>query len=86
MAVENMPGGGTMVTGAEDIAMVRLLAIRSGLGLEIRTGMKMSRGYSPLAILQREGITTARSKRKAWADLDAYIVAHGGPESNRPID
>jgi hypothetical protein len=77
---------GVMITGAENIAMVRLLAIRSGLGLEIRTGMKMSRGYSPLAILQREGITTKKTKRGAWKDLDAYIVANGGPAAERPID
>jgi len=82
--IENTAGG-TMITGAEHIAMARLLAIRSGLGLEIRTGMKMSNRYSPLAILQNEGITTKRTKRGAWADLDKYIVAHGGPESNRPI-
>ena len=77
---------GVMITGAENIAMVRLLAIRSGLGLEIRTGMKMSRGYSPLAILQREGITTKKTKRGAWKDLDAHIVANGGPAAERSID
>lgn len=77
--------GAIVITGAEQIAMARLLAIRSGLGLEIRTGLKMSSRYSPLAILQAEGITSARTKRKAWADLDRYIMAHGGPESTRPI-
>jgi hypothetical protein len=77
--------GAIVITGAEQIAMARLLAIRSGLGLEIRTGMKMSSRYSPLAILQREGITSKRTKKGAWKDLDAYIVAHGGPESTRPI-
>lgn len=78
MAIEQMPGGGTMITGAKDIAFVRLLSIRSGLGLEIRTGMKMSRSYSPLSILQREGITNKRTKRGAYADLDKHIVSLGG--------
>lgn len=69
----------TVIATPEGIAMARLLAIRSGLGLEIKTGMKMSRSYSPLAILQREGITNKRTKRGAYIDLDAYIVDCGGP-------
>ena len=85
MAFENLPGGGTIVTGEADIQLARLFALRSALGLEIRTGMKRSsRGRSTMAIVQSiEGITTAKTKAKVYADLNAFIVAHGGQD--RPL-
>lgn len=76
MAVETSAAG-TMITGP-DIEVFRWLTIRRGLKLEIETGMKLTRGRSPLAIIQAAGITTKRTKRGAYADLDAAIVAAGG--------
>lgn len=43
MAIENIPGGGTMVTGKDDINIVRLLTLAHAAALEINTGMKASR-------------------------------------------
>jgi hypothetical protein len=63
--------------------MAQLIATRSALSIEIRTGMTHSRG-SILKLLQQRGITTARTKKQAWKDLNDYIVRHGGPEATRP--
>lgn len=66
----------TTLTGAQ-IPAYRLLMLRRALKLEVETGMKMWRGVSIVAVLQNDGITTARSKRKAFADLDALVVELG---------
>lgn len=42
MAIENLPGGGTVVTG-EDINTYRLLALAHAAALEITTGLKATR-------------------------------------------
>ena len=67
---------GFTLTG-EQIPAYRLLMIRRALKLEIETGMKMWRGVSIVKVLTADGITVARSKRAAYADLDAYIVRLG---------
>jgi hypothetical protein len=66
--------GAIVAEGPEGVALYRLLTIRRGLKLEIETGMKLSRGISTLAILQREGITAKRTKKGALADLEAYLA------------
>ena len=79
MAVE-VTAGGTMVTG-EHIEVFRLLALRSRLGLEIKgLGFK---GRSTSVIVREMGISTKRTKAGVYADLDAHIVAGGGPA--RPL-
>jgi len=62
-----------MIEGPEGVGMVRLLAIAHSLALEINTGMKMSRGLSPLAVAQRDGITSKRTKKGALRDVVAAI-------------
>lgn len=64
-------GGSTIITG-EAIKLYRLLALRSALSLEIKTGMKVSRGVSVLAILKRE-FGFKGNKAKVLAQLTAYI-------------
>lgn len=66
-----------IVLTGEQIPAYRLLMLRRALKLEIETGMKMWRGVSIIKVLQADGITTARSKDKAYADLDALIVELG---------
>jgi len=75
MAVEIFEGG-TMITG-EDVSRFRWVTVRRGLKLEIETGMKLSRNANPLRIVQNAGITTKRTKRAAYADLDRWMVAQG---------
>jgi hypothetical protein len=67
--------GITVITGRENIDIVRLLTMRRMLKLECEAGIVLSRGRSLLAQLKREGIVTSRTKRGAYAELDAYIVA-----------
>jgi hypothetical protein len=67
---------GFTLTGAQ-IPAYRLLMLRRALKLEIETGMKMWRSVSIVKVLQADGITAARSKRAAFADLDALVVSLG---------
>lgn len=68
----------------EQIAAARLLALRSGLSIECKTGMKMSRGRSASQIatefLKGEG-KVAEGKRPnkttVYRLLNAYLVEHG---------
>jgi hypothetical protein len=59
------------------------LTVRAALGLEIKTGMKHSKG-SILAMLQKKRITNARAKKQAWTDLNKWMVANGLPEGRQP--
>lgn len=68
----------------EGIQFVRLLSFRSAMGLEIRTGMKMSRGRSVFQLAREQGLATKRSKRDVYAELDALVVAAGG--ESKPLD
>lgn len=76
-------GQGFSLTTPDQIAMFQLLRCRSGLAIEIHTGMKCSQG-SMLSYLQRmtvredgEPITTKRTKRGAYKDLNALCVELG---------
>ena len=68
--------GTITLTGAQ-IPAYRLLMLRRALKLEIETGMKMWRGVSIVNVLRNEGITEAKRKDKAYADLDALVVELG---------
>ncbi len=68
---------GTIVLTGAQIPAYRLLMLRRALKLEIETGMKMWRGVSIVSVLKADGITTASRKDRAYADLDAHIVALG---------
>lgn len=67
----------------EGIEMWGLLSFRALLAIEIRTGLKHSRG-SVLAAARRQGLTTQRTKAGAYADINALIVSKGGPD--RPLE
>ncbi len=70
-------GGGVVASGEAATRFVQLITLRRALKSEIETGMTMFRG-SILTKLQQLGITSKRTKRGAYADLDKYIVACGG--------
>lgn len=53
MAFEAIPGGGTIVTGEQDTRLVQLMTLRSGLELEIKTGMQLTRTSSASAAIKR---------------------------------
>ena len=75
MAIETTDAG-TTITG-DDILNFRVLAIRRGLRLEIETGMTMSRGANMLRAANGLMDTNHRTKRKAYEDLNARMVALG---------
>ncbi len=64
MPFQAIQGGGTIVTGIDDIRKVQYLAIQSALTLKVRTGMKHSRNAPPdaaRAILTAAGIKPKRT-------------------------
>lgn len=71
------PGTEYVITGPDDTRIYQLLVTRRALKLEIETGMVLSRG-SLVKLLQTRGITKARTRRAAYADLDSFIVSLGG--------
>lgn len=74
--------GSFVVNTPEGITMYRLLAMRGRLHLELKgLGFRQS----TLAALQREGITSKRTKKGALADLNAHIESLGGPADRRSV-
>jgi hypothetical protein len=73
-------GDGTIVATGDGIRMYDLITFRSALGLEIKTGIVMRKGFSITKQAIRRGYVSAgtRDKRKAYAQLDELIVANGG--------
>ena len=49
-----MSDKGFCIVGKENVHNARILTLRSALKLEVNTGLKMSRGISPFAIIKRE--------------------------------
>jgi hypothetical protein len=73
-----------MLDTPAQINMFGLLQARGRLHMEIKTGMKFRQ--STLAALQRNGLTTARSKWAALVDLNRYIGDAGGPADRMALD
>lgn len=78
------PGGITVseqgtiaATGAQGVETFRMIALRSALRLQARTGMKMSRGISAITVAQQMGLTTKRTAKGAFADVNAAMVEAG---------
>lgn len=72
MAVENYEGG-TIITG-EHILMYNHMRLTSALGLEITTGLRMSRGSTMLVAAKVCG-STKRTKKGVLADLVKFMEA-----------
>lgn len=76
--------GSITITGS-DIKLYDLVTFRSALNLEIRTGMNYKAGFSIVKQAIRRGYVAdgTRSKRKAYAQIDALAVALGA--QSRPL-
>lgn len=61
----------------EQIEMARFLTVRAALRLQVRTGMKLSRGRSAIQIAQRSGWTTKRTAKGALADMNDIAESIG---------
>jgi hypothetical protein len=75
----------------DQIAAARMLAIRSGLSLEIRTGMRLSRGRTASQIatdILKDAGMVAEGKRPNKATVyrlfNMFLVEQGLPD--RPLD
>ena len=71
MAIKESAHGTVTITGASDIALFRLLALRSALSLECK-GMKINRHVNAYAIAKRE-FGFRGNKQKVYDQLCAYI-------------
>jgi hypothetical protein len=82
MAIEQIVGGGVSITGKRDIGMFRLLTLKHGLGLELRTKgkLKMTRGPACFTIIKKEfGL---KGDRQSVYDQFCKIVEEKGIERN----
>lgn len=75
--IEVLDSGTIVASGPEGVATYRLVALRSALRLQARTGMKMSRGFSAITTAQQMGLTKARTARKAFEDVNRAMVEAG---------
>jgi hypothetical protein len=77
--------GALVITGAESIEAARLLAVRSALSLNVRTGMKL-RGR-PARVLANEAMgTSIRTARATYEAFDTWLVArYPGLIKSRPL-
>jgi hypothetical protein len=67
-----MSDKGFCIVGKENIRNARILTLRSALKLEVKTGLKMSRGISILAIIKRE-FGFKGNKARVLEQLNAFI-------------
>jgi len=74
--IEVSENGTVAATTRQGVDTYRWLSIRRAFKLEIEANIKMMRG-SVLAYLREQGITTARTKREAYNDLNAAMVEAG---------
>lgn len=74
--IQQMPSGGTMFIGEQAVSTFQMVTIRRSLKFEIERGMKMTR-IPIVPTLKRMGVTTARTKVKAYDDLNRLMVEAG---------
>jgi hypothetical protein len=65
---------GFVIDTPQGISDYQTLAMRSALRLEVKTGMKMSRGISVLKLVNSKFDRSFKRKQQALDFLDAYIV------------
>lgn len=68
--------------GDRGVATYRAIALKSGLKLYAKTGMKPNRMWTPTAMLRAAGDVTGRVYKRgqylqAIADLDAWLQVNG---------
>lgn len=73
------------ITGRDNIEHARWLAVRSALKLEI-AGLKRSRRPSARVLANQITGKDHRTARKAYAELNAFIVAELGESFDKPIE
>lgn len=79
MAIENMPGGGTIITGS-DIPVFALMSLASALAIEMTTGMRASR----IPALQAAKNLGVIPKDKRGNKKDALVKTIAKIQESRP--
>ena len=69
--------GTIIMEGAEAVNLFHMLRVRRGLMLEIKTGMKVSNRGSMVQVANSITGGKGRTKVKALADLDKYLMDLG---------
>lgn len=90
--IESMPGGGIAATGRQGVETFRMIALRSGLSLEIKTGMKLSRGASASQVITEQILRPAGlvaegkrpNKTTVYRLFNDLMVQHG--YESKPLD
>lgn len=79
--MELTQSGAIVADTPEDIDFFRLAALKSALGIEVSTGMKMHRGVSTLAVARTYGFE-GRTKKQAYEFIsnlvESRIAQKGG--------
>jgi len=68
--------GGTSIDMSDEHTRLytQLVMVKGALSIEVRTGLKTSRGRSPLQVAQALGVTTKKTKKGALKDVEAAIA------------
>ena len=74
-----------MITGEERIEIARWLSIRSGLKIEIKTGLKHSH-VSMMKLANQITGENCKTKRAAYKALNAKIVETIGSDFDKPLE
>lgn len=61
MTIEKIPGGGHVITGKQDIELMRLITLKAALRLHIR-GIRM-RNVSPVKVARQMGFAGRNAKQ-----------------------
>lgn len=62
MAIEQLPGGGLVVTGKDDIRIAALTTLAYAIVTEMETGMKPTRNFSALNVARFHGLIPEGTK------------------------
>ena len=74
--VEQNESGGMTITGPH-VEIYRLLATRSAMQLEVKTGMKMSSRYNVFKNVRTEFGITAKSKAEVLRQFEILLLFNG---------
>ena len=85
MAIEQLPSGGVIVTGKDDIRVVALTTLAHAIVLEMKTGMKPTRNFSALRVARHHGVvpddgTKPQKKKLLRLTVQAIRAAKPGWE------
>ena len=81
MAIEQTPGGGTLITG-DDIKTYALMNVAMALAMEINTGMQLTRHMTGLQAAKNHGVIPKdkRGNKKQALKLTVQMIRERRPD------